>query len=186
MTSEKWSDHSTLNREIFNHVLHAAKVSDTQQFIFLSGGAGVGKTCVLKSLYRALVKYYNTEAVTVLLTAPTGKAAYLIRGSTLHSTFHIPANQGFTYRNLNHMLNTLRCKFRHLKFLCIDEISMCGANMLQLINARLQEIMGNKTSFGGVHVLCVGDLFQLQPVMDKWVFQVSSIVYSTFSSKCVD
>ena len=36
---------NTEQREIFNHVLHAAnKVSDTQQFIFLSGGAGVGKT----------------------------------------------------------------------------------------------------------------------------------------------
>jgi hypothetical protein len=50
---------------------------------------------------------------------------------------------------------------------------MVSNNLLASINLRLQEIKGNKKPFGGVHVLLVGDLFQLAP--DKrdggWVFQ---------------
>ncbi len=109
----------SLNRkqlEIFYHILHTAKTSGPQQFIFLSGGAGVGKTRVLKAVYQALLKHYNTaegedpEAIRVLLAAPTGKAAYLIKGNTVHAAFHIPANQGFQYKNISHQTqNTVRC-----------------------------------------------------------------------------
>ena len=34
--------------------------------------------------------------------------------------------------------------------------------------------MGSQLYFGGVSVVTVGDLFQLQPVFDKWIFEISS------------
>ena len=74
-----------------------------KQLIFLSGGAGVGKTRVTKAMNQALIRLYNTspdsppEQILVLLAAPTGKAAYLIKGQTIHSAFGIPANQGLSY-----------------------------------------------------------------------------------------
>ena len=38
-------------------------------------------------------------------------------------------------------------------------------------NKRLQEIMGLSKPFGGVNIIAIGDLFQLKPVMDAWVFK---------------
>ena len=42
---------------------------------------------------------------------------------------------------------------------------MVGNTMLKLIHLRLQEAKGNQLPFGGVNIICVGDLYQLQPVM---------------------
>lgn len=62
-------------------------------------GAGVGKRSVTNALYEALVRYLNSivgknpDDVKVVKTAPTGKAAFNIKGNTLHSAFTIPANR---------------------------------------------------------------------------------------------
>ena len=96
------SDIGTLNKEqkeFFYHVLHAIKTSDEPFYFFLSGGAGVGKSHVTKSLYQAAIKYYNTRAgddfhqIKVIMLVPTGKVAYIIKGNTIHSTLAIPACQ---------------------------------------------------------------------------------------------
>ena len=95
------------------------KTSDEPFFCFLSGGAGVGKSHVTKALYlQAALKYYNTRAgddfhqVKVLMLAPTGKAAYNIKGNTIHSALAIPACQSLKdYKSLDSSrLNTLRCQ----------------------------------------------------------------------------
>ena len=44
-------------------------------------------------------------------------------------------------------------------------------------NKRLQDIMGNKLDFGGVSIAAVGDLFQLQPVFDRYVFDFLETPY---------
>ena len=51
---------------------------------------------------------------------------------------------------------------------------MVGNSRLNFINERMKEIKGTEEPFGGCHVLCVGDLFQLRPVGDDWIFQNSS------------
>jgi exonuclease III len=157
--------------------LNQVKTCENPFYIFLSGGAGVGKTVVVRTIYQALIRWYNSKPgsnpddTKVLLSAPTGKAAYLIKGNTLHSIFAIPANQGFSYTPLaSDKLNTLRSKFCQLKFLIIDEVSMVGNHMFSFINQRLQQIMGSSQVFGGVSILTVGDLYQLKPVFDGWIF----------------
>ena len=39
------------------------------------------------------------------------------------------------------------------------------------INNRLKDIKGCKDDFGGVSIIAIGDLFQLEPVMDSYVFK---------------
>ena len=62
--------------------------------LFLSGGAGVGKSIVTNALYEALIRYLksikgeNPDNVKVVKTAPTGKAAFNINGNILHSAFN--------------------------------------------------------------------------------------------------
>ena len=128
----------------------------------------------------AAVKHYNSRAgenfneVKILLLAPTGKAAYGIKGNTVHSTLAIPACQSLkTYKPLDSSrLNTLRCKLRAVQLIFLDEISMIGYTMLNVqINNRLKDIKGSKEIFGGISIIASGDLFQLEPVMDSYVFK---------------
>ena len=179
-----------MNKNVFfYHILHKVKSNSLPFYTFLSGGAGCGKSVVIRSINQALVKYYNhnhdegPDTVKVLLCAPTGKAAHNIGGSTIHSAFCIPASQGFQFRPLDmQQLNTMRSRYQALKVVIIDEISMVGREMLNFINLRLQEVQGCARPFGSVSVLAVGDLFQLRPVQDAWVF---SQVYKTPQMQCM-
>lgn len=175
--------------EFFYHVLHSIKTSDKQLKLFLSGGAGVGKTRVTNALYEALIRYLNRvpgenpDEVKVLKVAPTRKAAFNINGNTIHSAFKIPANRGFNYCTLDRdRLNTIRSHLRKLEVIFIDEISMVGSGMFSFLDLRLQQIMGTQKPFGGTSLITVGDLFQLKPVFDQWIFQNSKNGYTPLAS----
>ena len=152
--------------EFFYHALHLIKNSEKPFYAFLSGGGGVGKSHLIKSIYRAALKYHNSRAgqdfrrVQILLLAPTGKAAYLIKGNTIHSAFGIPTSQSLkNYKPLDSgRLNTMRCELGALKLILLDEMSMVGNSMFTVqLNIRLKD-------------LTLADLFQLKPVMDGYVF----------------
>ena len=74
-------------KEFFQHALHFIKTRDNPFYAFLSGGGGVGKSHLIKSIYQAAIKHYNTKAgedfhqVKVLLLAPTGKQLFLLRAT---------------------------------------------------------------------------------------------------------
>ncbi|XP_061186975.1 uncharacterized protein LOC133195120 [Saccostrea echinata] len=112
----------------------------------------------------------NPDDIRILLCAHTGKAAYNIKGTTIASAFHRKM-----YQTQQHMsadeLNSFRTKYRNLSVVIIDEISMVGNNMLTFINDRLQQLTGRKQDFGGISIIAVGDLYQLPPVGDKWIFK---------------
>ena len=125
-------------------------------------------------------KYYNTRAgddfhqIKVILLAPTGKAAYTTKGNTVHSALAIPANQSLrNYKPLDSSrLNILRSQFGGVKLIFVDEISMVGNSMFAIqLNNRLKDIKGSKEDFGGVSIIAIGDLFQLEPVMDGYIFK---------------
>ncbi|KAK2548310.1 hypothetical protein P5673_031544 [Acropora cervicornis] len=91
-----------------------------------------GKSNVTKALYQVALKYYNSRAgdnfaeFKALMLASTGKAAYNIKGNTIHSALAIPACQSLKiYKPLDSSrLSTLRCKLGVVKLIFIDEISM--------------------------------------------------------------
>jgi hypothetical protein len=60
--------------------------------VLLHGPGGCGKSVVVRAVARLL----RTEGHGVALAAPTGCAAFLINGCTLHSCFHLPVeNKSF-------------------------------------------------------------------------------------------
>ena len=177
-------------KEFFYHVLHSIKTKDDPLALFLSGGAGVGKSTVTNALYEALMRYLNSvpgenpdEVKVLKVKAPTGKAAFNIKGNTLHSAFKIPANRGFQYCTLDaDRLNTIRAQLKRLQVIFIDEISMVGSGMFNFLNLRLQQIMGTNTPFGALSVIAAGDLFQLKPVFDNWIFNNTNHGYSDLAT----
>ena len=46
-------------RHFFNHVVHWIKTKDAALYTFLTGGAGVGKSVVIRALYQTLYRYLN-------------------------------------------------------------------------------------------------------------------------------
>lgn len=157
-------------RRFFYHILHCVKSNKLPLYIFLSGGAGVGKIVVVRCMYQGLLKYLNhhknesPDSCQVLLSALTGKAAHNIGGMAIHSAFCIPANQGFHFKPLDmQQLNTMGIRYHSLKVVKIDEISMVGRSMMNFINLRLPEITACTKPFGNKSILAVGDLYQLKP-----------------------
>ena len=158
-------------REFFNHIVHWIKCKDEPVYAFLTGGAGVGKSVVIRALYQTLYRILNLkdgenpDDKRILLCAYMGFAAFNISGQTICSAFHKKM-----YKGTNHLsadeLNTFRIKYRHLKVVIIDEISMVGNKMLSFIDTCLQQLTGSKAAFGGLSVIAVGDLYQLKPVND--------------------
>ena len=129
----------------------------------------------------------DTEKPTVLLTATTGKAASNIDGITLHSAFNLPVKERgkrFEFRQPDvERLNNMRCLYTNLKIIVtvIDEISMLKNQDLVHLNLILQTIYENNLAFGGISILGVGDLLQLNPVGGSPVFQSSKGSYCSLA-----
>ncbi|KAI8483360.1 hypothetical protein Bbelb_389640 [Branchiostoma belcheri] len=163
-----------------------------QYMLFLSGPGGVGKSHVIK-LIRYLTmslliphsgQYFQPNELPLLLTAFTGTAAFGIQGMTLHSALGFacgPRKDNEYLPPSCEKLQALRSHLGKLKLLVIDEVSMVGADLLYHIHRRLQDISDQSTPesiFGGVSILAVGDLFQLQPVGQSHVFGLPSDSYA--------
>ena len=65
------------------------------------------------------------------MLAPTGKAAYNIKGNTIHSALAIPACQSLkNYKHLHSSrLNTIRCELGGLNLILLDEVSITVAHI---------------------------------------------------------
>ena len=154
-------------------------------YIFLTGGAGTGKShtirCIFNEVDRTISrKSENAECPVVLLVAYTGTAAYNIGGQTIHSAFHI----NHCRQLAEDSANTLRAKLQDLQLLIIDEVSMVSVDLLNLIHCRLQQIKKPSrlnSVFGNISVLVVGDFYQIPPIRGKSLISVNNSLTDLWS-----
>lgn len=109
----------------------------------------------------------NPDDLSVLLTAPTGAAAFNINGLTIHSALGIFKTLSADHAILSEdKINSLRSKLENLQILVIDEISMVNKRLLFFVHERMRQIkkMPESCAFGGVSIIAVGDFYQLPPV----------------------
>lgn len=125
------------------------------EVVFLTGGAGSGKSHLLKDI--------ASEFENTIILAPTGISASNVGGQTIHRFFSFPLHLqqpedvDTRIRNANLICN--------LQLLIIDEISMVNPLLLDCIDYAMQRIRKDSSPFGGCAVLLCGDLAQLPPVI---------------------
>ena len=117
--------------------------------IFLTGGAGVGKPHLIKTIFMSISKSLSfkggdPEKPRILILAPTGVAAINIDGTTIHTALGINVGHKL-YRLNDRQRGILRNKFSEIKFIIIDEISMVSSVLFYQVHQRLNEIFGVST-----------------------------------------
>ena len=154
----------------FDEINELFESDEGQQFVYLTGAAGTGKTTLVKKLI-------DENSLKKIVVAPTGIAALNIGGATINSAFRI----GFDTFPVIKESNDPRFKklLKNLELLIIDEISMVRAPMLDAISETLKLHRDSSEPFGGVHVLACGDLFQLPPVVKD---QEEEVIYEKYES----
>lgn len=133
--------------------------------IFLTGPPGSGKTFLLNKY----IDYLKKKRRGVAITASTGVAATHMGGVTIHSWSGLGLKEKLDKQDLKKLLKKsyLKKRFKNTSVLIIDEVSMMHAFQFDLINQICQAFKDNSQPFGGMQVVCSGDLFQLPPVQ-KW------------------
>ncbi|PPQ97075.1 hypothetical protein CVT26_001258 [Gymnopilus dilepis] len=153
---------NTKQLEAFTTVAeHVAARGSEQLILLVSGVGGTGKSHVIKSIVNFFEKLGRRGSL--LLGAPTGCAAVLIGGATLHSLILEHASE----RGKKNV-SKLATIWKSVKYLIIDEVSMLGAKFLSSLSDSLRQAKGddivNRSKiFGGVNVIFMGDLCQLKP-----------------------
>ncbi len=151
---------SESQREALNSIIRGDNV-------FMTGGAGVGKSFLIEKIKEELTEMGRTYYI----CATTGSAAYGVEGMTIHSY----AGIGLGDKEVNHHIKTIQksskdkvARWQATHTLIIDEISMLNADYFDKINLVAKTLRNRKTvAFGGIQVILVGDFFQIPPITPK-------------------
>jgi hypothetical protein len=99
--------------------------------------------------------------------APTGIAASHLKGQTIHSFFALGIRDTVVDNGYVEFLlekSYLKSRFKKLKVLIIDEVSMVSPEIFASMDKVLRAFKNSPEPFGGVQVVISGDFFQLPPV----------------------
>ncbi len=138
----------------------ALELLQSGENIFLTGGAGCGKSYVI----RQFVSDLGPKQMPIL--ASTGAAAVLVGGRTFHSFFGLGIMEGGAEATFQRGLKDKRLakRLREVEGIILDEVSMISGESLRVAEALAQNARESKLPWGGMRVIAVGDFAQLPPV----------------------
>ncbi|NRA06503.1 MAG: AAA family ATPase, partial [Nitrosopumilus sp.] len=181
---------SSLNsqqRQIFDDIMERVIASDSEEnpfYCYIAGEAGTGKSHLLKLLIYAIRQLkvksgQELDKPSVIVMAPTANAAFLIKGKTIESAMHINMERYNTFsKSSADRASQLAFEYKDVVAIICDEISMVGTNKLAAINFRMQELAEGpkkKEFMGGKSFIAGGDLRQLPPIHDQYIFEKSKL-----------
>ena len=134
-------------------------IANTNSSFFLTGRAGTGKTTFLRNVQKMVDKQFIT-------LAPTGVAAILAGGDTIHSFFGLPMDV-CTPGTMGKMSEARILTLIHTDTIIIDEVSLVRCDMIDAIDYTMRKTLRSSLPFGGKQVIFVGDMFQLPPVLKR-------------------
>jgi hypothetical protein len=136
---------------------HFISGTEEQLLMYVGGMGGTGKSHVIKAIVELFKRCGYPEHL--LVSAPTGCAAVLINGYTIHALTFLPSSKV----KLN--VEDLQRIWHDVRYLIVDEVSMISAYFLGQISDRLcRAKVVYDNSCGGINIIFFGDLGQLPPV----------------------
>ena len=150
------------------------KGGEEELVMFLSGMGGTGKSEVIKAfVYFAkgisFVFGWNYDNDVVKITALTGSAACEIpNGRTLHSQAGLSSNK-------------ISLKFKETwkttKMTIIDEVSFLDEDNIKKLDKHMRKLKESDSMYGGIHIVFVGDFFQMLPVRGSPLFKGNTLQF---------
>lgn len=143
--------------------------------LFISGPGGSGKSFLIKHFVNHLFTHGRIHQVTsttgcscVLLSNAIQVARKPIPVKTIHSWSGIRLAKGPIPDIVHMVLQNKRVvkEWKRVKTLIVDEVSMMSCKIFELLDQLARVIRGNSAPFGGIQLVCLGDMFQLPPVGD--------------------
>lgn len=158
--------------------------------IFLTGGAGVGKSYTTIKI----IDKFKNDGKNVITLGSTGVSAVAVNGMTVHSFFVFGIANSLEELDIGdkkakHRLSELKKIISNTDLIVIDEISMISASLIDMIAYRLDSM-----GFMG-KILFVGDFFQLSPIVkykenvglfDSLLFAFESSSWQNFAPVVVE
>lgn len=138
---------------------------DRGENVFFTGAAGTGKSTIV----RAAMKYLRSLGKRIKPVAPTGLAAHLLGGTTIHVYAGWTATRD-TFMSRLELKSSAHGKkiwnrlAQETDVLIIDEISMVENFTFGGLECLLKAARGSAQPFGGVQLIVTGDFYQLSPV----------------------
>jgi len=135
--------------------------------VYYCGEGGSGKT----HLAECILDLFGRLGVPCMAVAPSGQAAQLLGGFTIHQAFGLlpqtRVKDGRATGGHNELRKSwkLRNDLRKTRVIVLDEVSMVSAPLFEDMVRRITMLRGrNAGAFGGVQVIGLGDPLQLPPV----------------------
>lgn len=150
-------DFMEINSQI-EEALHT--IINTNQNVLIIGNAGSGKSETVKICQ----SIRDDRSMNTVYLAPTGVAAVRIGGQTIHSFFHFKPEL-LTEKDSGFVSPSLESILKQVDRIVIDEISMVRVEVFEAIHRMLKTIRFSDEPFGGVQMVCIGDLYQLPPIV---------------------
>ena len=115
----------------------------------------------------------------LLVMAPTANSASIIGGKTIESCLGINPHVKWNYvKASQERQSNLKHLYSDVKILVLDEISMIGSNKFCKMNYQMQSLQEGADKiafFGNKSIIAGGDLHQIPPISDRFIFEKSTI-----------
>jgi ATP-dependent DNA helicase PIF1 len=171
-------------------------IFEQKRNVYISGVGGTGKSYQMKLIY----EYAKEKGIKVELTSTTGVSAFSIGGKTIQKfsgitstkldnliekskssnesenmekEFNKIVDDAYDKQIKSTKINVINSvkRWTKIEMLMIDEISMIGCNYIDLLNSFARKMRKNNKPFGGIQIVCSGDLLQLPPVNDAKCYE---------------
>lgn len=147
---------ATFDRSNSEQVNAFNMIAKTNRSFYLTGRAGTGKTTFLRYIQEEVHKRF-------VVLAPTGVAAYNAGGQTIHSFFgfsfgpQVPTEFPQINKEKREIMN-------NIDTIIVDEVSMVRCDIIDAMDRSLRMIRKRSEPFGGLQMIFVGDMYQLEPI----------------------
>jgi len=149
---------------------------DEKNNLLFHGPGGTGKTFTIRSVYDTYCGVKNIATM-----APTGLASIVLElgAQTINRFFGFPPCNQMNAEEMEEFVKNVFFKknaatkkqYESIDLIIVDEVSMVGKTLLEVMDLFLKKIHKNDLPLGGVQIIFSGDFHQLCPVKDAWIFE---------------